>query len=223
VFLGLLIDEINTAAATGVRRCAGYRGVDDYAYQPVTLLIDAAASYKYQLEIMEEDPLGEQVKTVYAHFGLAMYLAQVLEHGLANSMLIFELVPVAGKLATPDTWSDKVDLFYETQFRRTLGQLIQRLKAVTEVPGGLEESLARALEKRNWLAHHYFRERAEECMSTQGRERMIAELEEAQSAFSDADAALEKVSKPVRERFGYTEKLLSECEEEMLKRARSDL
>jgi len=33
---------------------------------------------------MSDDNADEHVKTVYAHFGLALYLAQVLEHGLAN-------------------------------------------------------------------------------------------------------------------------------------------
>ncbi|MDP1548243.1 MAG: hypothetical protein Q8L87_19690, partial [Anaerolineales bacterium] len=36
---------------------------------------------------MSEYSADEQIKTVYAHFGLALYLAQVLEHGLANALI----------------------------------------------------------------------------------------------------------------------------------------
>jgi hypothetical protein len=31
---------------------------------------------------------GDQIRDTYAHFGLAMYMAQVLEHGLVNAMVI---------------------------------------------------------------------------------------------------------------------------------------
>ena len=34
---------------------------------------------------------GDEIRDVYAHFGLALYLAQVLEHGIVNAM-------VAGRL-----------------------------------------------------------------------------------------------------------------------------
>lgn len=36
---------------------------------------------------------NEHVKSVYAHFGWAMYLVQVLECGLANTMMCAELLP----------------------------------------------------------------------------------------------------------------------------------
>jgi hypothetical protein len=39
------------------------------------------------------DPTDEHVKTVYAHFGLAVYLAQVLEHGLVNALVFVDLLP----------------------------------------------------------------------------------------------------------------------------------
>src|SRR6266702_1436023 len=101
---------------------------------------------------MSDDSDGEHHKTVYAHFGLAVYLSQVLEHGLANALLVFDLVPRAGKVATPDTWPQKVDEFYDEHFRKTLGVLIQRMKAIAPVSSELEDILARALEKRNWLS-----------------------------------------------------------------------
>ena len=172
---------------------------------------------------MDDDPLGEHVKTVYAHFGLAVYLSQVLEHGLANAMLIFELAPNAMAVATPITWPSRVDSFYEEQFQDTLGRLIRKLQKVALVPPHLEQILARALDRRNWLSHHYFRERATEFLSSAGRNTMIAELEEAQALFQEADGALEAVSRPARERYGYSDALLTTIEEKMQTEAHDDL
>jgi hypothetical protein len=169
-----------------------------------------------------DDGDGEHQKTVYAHFGLAIYVSQVLEHGLANALLVCDLVPRAGKVATPETWPEKVDSFYEAQFKRTLGSLVHRLREVTRVPPDLEKLLGQALEKRNWLSHHYFRERAMEFLSESGRDRMIAELEEARDLFDAADKALDAVVRPIRQRYGYSEEMLAKLEEEMLREARGE-
>jgi hypothetical protein len=170
-----------------------------------------------------DDADGEHHKTVYAHFGVAIYLSQVLEHGIANALLILDLVPQAQKIATPTTWPEKVDSFYESHFRRTLGSLIHRLRELVAVPLELENLLAQALDKRNWLSHHYFRERATEFFTATGRDQMIAELEGAQALFSAADKALEAVVKPIRQRHGYSDEVLAKLEEEMLKEARGEL
>jgi hypothetical protein len=47
---------------------------------------------------------------------------------------------------------------------------------------GIEEIMGRAVEKRNFLIHHFFRERAFEFVTASGRQRMIAELQETQDA-----------------------------------------
>ena len=170
-----------------------------------------------------DDLKGEHVKTVYAHFGLAIYASQVLEHGLANAILVLDLVPRAASVATPETWPDQVDSFYEGQFRKTLGQLIGGMTKLTSVPSELEGHLARALDRRNWLSHHYFRERAQDFLSERGRDKMIAELEEAQELFYEADRALERVLKPIGERYGYTEAVFQREEQRMRKEAGDDI
>lgn len=77
--------------------------------------------------------------------------------------------------------------------------------------------LGRALEKRNWLAHHYFRERADEFVTDAGRLRMIEELEVMRQLFEDADDALDLFVKPVRERHGITDEWI---ERELLETGR---
>ena len=86
--------------------------------------------------------------------------------------------------------------------------MVRDLKAVTSAPDRVELLFGKALTKRNWLAHHYFRERAEDFVSAAGRDHMIAELEEAQSLVREADAELDDVVKPLRIRYGYTDEEL---------------
>jgi uncharacterized protein YukE len=51
-------------------------------------------------------------------------------------------------------------------------------KARQQTPSDFEQSLKRALEYRNWLAHHYFWERAAHFDSAKGRLYMTTELQD---------------------------------------------
>jgi hypothetical protein len=83
--------------------------------------------------------------------------------------------------------------------------MIKEFREGSDVPPDLEGLLARALEKRNWLAHHYFRERADEFVTHAGRSRMLEELEVVRHLFERADHALDLFVKPVRQRYGITD------------------
>jgi len=91
------------------------------------------------------------------------------------------------------------------------------------VPVDLEGILSKALSMRNFLAHQYFRERAELFMNERGREDMIAELQDAQKLFELADERLFEVVRPIRERYGLTDDVLKSYESEYLKRYESEL
>jgi hypothetical protein len=172
----------------------------------------------------EHDDKDEHVKNVYAHFGLAMYSAQVLEHGLANTMMCAELLPRrAGKPVPKKAWEAEFDAFMNEQYQQTLGRLIRALKNATSVPPDLEGLLAAALEKRNYLTHQYFRERAEAFMSWQGREEMIEELRGAQKLFDDAEARLTAVERHLREKYGLTDESLRPGEEKYFKSFERDI
>lgn len=162
------------------------------------------------LEIMENDPLSEQVKEIYANFGLAIYQAQCLEHGLVNALVFLDLIPNRRKLAkSAEEWAELVDSFMDSKFELTLGRMIRALKEVTVVDPDLQDNLSTALSKRNWLAHSYFRERAEAFLTESGREAMLAELEVTQAIFCRADDALEVAIRPARERAGLTDEALA--------------
>jgi hypothetical protein len=165
---------------------------------------------------MSYDP-NEHVKTVYAHFGLAAYLAQVLEHGLVNALVFVDLVPNKSyQIKSKKEWEHEVDSFMDRHFEHSLGKMIRDLQAVVSVPEDLESLLAEALKRRNYLAHHFFRERAPEFMTTKGRDTMVGELREAQELFRQADQRLGEAIRPMRERYGVTDERLEQLYQELL-------
>ena len=108
------------------------------------------------------DPESEQIREVYALFGLALYLAQCLERELAMLLAVF----VEAELMT--VWD--YDARFAESFQFTFGSLVTKF---TEVAGSehprLTGQLAKAVDDRNDLAHHYFWDRAVRFSSTEGR------------------------------------------------------
>jgi|ERR1041385_1427149 hypothetical protein len=162
------------------------------------------------------DEVNEQVKEVYARFGVALYFAQVLEHGIVNALVVLDLIPSRRHLVrTAKEWKTLVDAFMSRHFESTMGRLIRDLRSVTSIPADLEEILQRALAKRNWLAHEYFRERSVQFMSAAGRESMIHESDECRELFSAADDRLEEVIRPLQIAAGMTDEMVAKELEKM--------
>jgi hypothetical protein len=151
--------------------------------------------------IEEIDPESWHVREVYAKFGLAMYQGQVLEHEIVN-LLSWTGINV-GELAT----QEQADVNAVTLFAKTMGALRMALLKRRLDLGHLDDELMRAVKLRNFLAHGYFRERAAAFMTAEGRDRMIAELDQAIEFFREADAGLTPFTLRIIEAFGLTEKL----------------
>jgi len=132
-----------------------------------------------------------------------MYFAQVLEHELANALVWLEFIPDAR------TQQQEKDLesYYEVNFAKTLGRLIKSLKRVSALPEELEASLQQAIETRNFLTHHYFREREPQISS--GRyEELIVELEAMRAELERTDHLLSALTRPIRESYGLTDAVI---------------
>lgn len=160
--------------------------------------------------ITEHDE-GQHVKEVYARFGLALYHAQVLEHGLVNSLVFLDLVPSRGHRAhSRNDWGIAVDAFMDRHFETTMGRMMKALRDVAAVSADVETVLADALRRRNWLAHDFFRERATEFMSIPGREQMLHEVDECRACFEAADERLDEIVRPLRIQAGITDELIAQ-------------
>ncbi|MFA6608448.1 MAG: hypothetical protein WCT07_00870 [Candidatus Paceibacterota bacterium] len=170
--------------------------------------------------IIDTSSKNEEVKEVYAYFGLAIYSAQCLEHGLVNALIYLDLIPSKMPVSHSKDWEDSVDSFTSRHFEHTLGRMIKDLEKVTNVPLNLSDKLAKALTLRNWLAHNYFRERAKEFLFSDGRKSMIKELEDAISIINEADEQLSITLDPVLKKYGITEELIAKTSDEMLSKVK---
>jgi hypothetical protein len=163
------------------------------------------------------DAESEEIKEVYARFGLALYWAQVLEHGIVNALVVVDLIPSRRHLGRSKAeWEAAVDAFMGFHFDHTMGKLMHDLRSVSKIPTDLDDLLKRALRKRNWLAHEFFRERATEFLTSTARDQMLTEVDECRDLFKAADEALENVVKPLRSAAGITDEILEREYQAML-------
>jgi len=72
--------------------------------------------------------------------------------------------------------------FMNHQHAKTRGNLIKALQELVQMEPALTEILA-AKARRNFLVHHFFRDRAELFATRHGRDKMVAEADEALTLF----------------------------------------
>jgi len=125
--------------------------------------------------------LDPQVRDVYAEFGVAMGVAQLLERQLVL-LVIAAYEPPSGKLT-----ADAYDGLLEKLSQQTLGTLIRKLRDSFDVPKDFDQRLQEALRLRNWLTHRYFAERTAEFESPAGRSEMIRELDKISERLNELD------------------------------------
>lgn len=167
-----------------------------------------------KLNLSEED---EEIMYVYANFGLAVYAAQCLEHELVNDFLYLELIPNQKALRIQKSdWERVFDAFTSEHFKKTLGMLIKHLAELTNVDAELQEKLTKVLETRNWLVHHYFKERAVKFISSSGRKEMIIELQGITNEIHDLDGLLVDTFRPVKAKYGMTDEVIEKYYQEMI-------
>jgi hypothetical protein len=149
----------------------------------------------------ELDLESDHIRQVYARYGAAMYYAQVLEHGLAN----FVVFSRAGRALKTH---EAADALFNELITSSMGQQLRHVLLEEGLDEALVERLRNALRVRNFLAHDFFRERAEHFMSFAGRNEMLAELGELRSELNATDDELEAVTRNIMGAKGITEEML---------------
>lgn len=111
-------------------------------------------------------------KEVHFRYGLAAQKAAELETGI-----VLLLVDLDIKSQGEYRFEDSLDLIsHYSQNVRMLGRLIGALKEKTNLSEEFAEQLEAALCNRNYLIHHFYRERAELFKSPSGCDGLIEEL-----------------------------------------------
>ena len=138
------------------------------------------------------EPNEEQTRAVFAAYGLAVFLAQCVERGLITLLTTYcAHAPLGSAEAAGWTRQDH-DSARRAFERRTMGQLLKALAPhlTMERLKHLDGSLGTALDRRNWLAHHYFWQRALDFCTAAGQLKMLRELEDASTLFTTLNTEL---------------------------------
>lgn len=149
-----------------------------------------------------DEPPEYLIKEAYAHFGLAYYLSECVHKELCH-IQVFASFQSASHITRP-RMEEKLSYAYSL----TLGQLKDQIK--DQLPQDLLSKLDFALEQRNFLAHHFWFERAHLVFSTHGLESIIDELESMAELFRDLDLELSEFAKPEYEKLGLTEDIVQQ-------------
>lgn len=158
---------------------------------------------------------SEHCKEVYAYFGLAMYRAQCVEQSLIQLLIFFDFFEKrASTFSSPELWEKEFDRFDKGLSEKTMGRLLKHISLLGILDKEAESMLLLALNKRNWLAHHFFVHHAMAFVSDAGRCGMIEELNELIDVFNAVEDILQPLSSNAASRYGITdevvEKMMSE-------------
>jgi hypothetical protein len=152
------------------------------------------------------DRVGQELREVYMHAGVALSAAQILEHVLKSF-----IVPAAAIQETDDVGRALGDLDkFGAEFskhKHTLGQLIGLAKSCVLLgeTQELEANLAQSLKDRNSLVHHFFWHNAIALQNSDGRRRMTEELARIQAQFGRTIKDFKDANKTVQESLEITQ------------------
>ncbi len=152
-----------------------------------------------------EDPENDLSREVYARFGLAYYLSECVHRGLVNA---FAMLPLgAGRVTRP-----RLHERTRAAEAMTLGTLVTA--ALPVLPKDLHDSLAAAVERRNYLAHGFWWDRITEMGSIEGMTRLVDELNVAANQFRDLSQSLDAIVLAHMRSVGVTDNQIEEAHRE---------
>jgi hypothetical protein len=158
----------------------------------------------------------ELTREVYARFGLAMYMSQVLEHGIVNALLVLQFFATRTQYSKIETWQSAFDKFYDDQFAKTFGNLLRALSSLKALPPLIIQKLEKSKTTRDFLAHSFFRQNDFKFLTQDGRLEMIDFCENAVEEFKAVDNDLESFCAPIRQQFGITDDWIEKRYQELL-------
>jgi hypothetical protein len=140
----------------------------------------------------------------FAYFGCAYYIAACLEVGLAHALMYGEflmeerekLIATKGKGFDQKRYEVDFDAFMNKRFRQTMGGVAQRAITLPDISEDLGNRIEEARKRRNFLAHHYWRERSVKFATREGRNEMREELAADRDMFTQLDRDFDAAMRP---------------------------
>jgi hypothetical protein len=165
------------------------------------------------------DTDGEQIREVYSRYGLAMYMAQVLEHGMVNAVIIMRILGTRGSHPDEENWQAAFDAAYEAGLAKTYGNMLRQLETLDGFPPDLLARLRAAKEDRDVLAHRFFRQNDVAFLNPRGRTAMIAWCEDRVELFKVLSDEVDAFLEPIQESHGISKEWIEQAQEQTLKDA----
>ena len=153
---------------------------------------------------MSLSPEAEQSRDVYAHAGLALYWAQCFEMSLENFLVIH------ARLSDHSITLVELESYEEDVQRKTLGELLQEVRQRASFDSSAEKAIGDALQKRNYLAHRFFKDRAVDFLSADGKSRMVSELQDLQQCFQIADTVASAIAQATGKLLGVRDEMMEQ-------------
>lgn len=148
---------------------------------------------------MVDKPDDDLIREMYARFGLAYYHSECLHRGLC---FVFAMTGLPPKdLITRPCMEERL----AQAFSLTLGDVAARLEGA--LPAQLGSEIRAAVATRNFLAHHFWFERAHLMFSANNVHQLISELDGYAEMFDRLDTRVDKWSEPTRQGLGLTDQV----------------
>jgi hypothetical protein len=139
------------------------------------------------------EPMPEDQYALYAEFGITAEKAQVLETEAGNVALSFlTLLVDTDKISAEET--EMYRSIVNDINRKTFGALLRHIKTIVNFDDSILQWTDEALEKRNYLTHHFFRTHNFALFNAERRKAMMAELKEIQEKLARVHTALSGIS-----------------------------
>jgi len=152
--------------------------------------------------VVNDQPISDLVRELYAKFGLAYYQSEVLHRGLCIILAILGL-PRRDLITRP-----RAEEKLAQAFSLTLGDVVRDL--VGKIPEEHSAQLEKALEARNFLAHHFWFDRAHLMFRADHIQSLIAELDGYIQLFRRLDIEMSRWSEGRKRTLGLTTDIVQE-------------
>lgn len=137
---------------------------------------------------------SEKLNKLYELFGRTSENAQTLELEAGNVILSYLTLFVDPKNITNEEKKEYKKLVDEVD-SKTLGNLLKTIKSIVNFDQKSEDIINKALNRRNYLIHHFFKTHNFAIFSEKGKDEMIIELEGISKELSLAKLHLDAISK----------------------------
>lgn len=147
--------------------------------------------------------IREELDPVLLEFGATVLICQLFESSLCR------LLALIAESRNPSDFA-AYDASWDFHSEKTLGGLLQALKAQVEVPSELETYLREGIDKRNLVIHGFLPRNVQRMAEPQGRIKVLQELQQMKKDIRRRDLVIVKLIDTLLAKYGLSTNVLKE-------------